>query len=50
VTDFGAATISDRVIARDSLLDECQDKGIPASPFSQFFDVIKLIRHDESLL
>jgi 2-hydroxy-3-keto-5-methylthiopentenyl-1-phosphate phosphatase len=49
ITDFGAAEIADRVIARGSLLTQCQERGIPAAPFNHFFDVIQLIKNDQTL-
>lgn len=45
VTDFGAAAISDMVIGRDSLLVECQTMGIPVVPFTNFFDVVNIIKN-----
>lgn len=49
VTDFGAATVADRVFARDALMAECQKIGIPAVPFNEFYDVIQTLRDDPSL-
>jgi 2-hydroxy-3-keto-5-methylthiopentenyl-1-phosphate phosphatase len=49
VTDFGAAEIADRVIARGSLLSQCQERGIPATPFNHFHDVIQSIKNDQTL-
>jgi 2-hydroxy-3-keto-5-methylthiopentenyl-1-phosphate phosphatase len=44
VTDFGAASIADLVIARDTLLEHCQGTGIPVRPFNDFFEVIEAIK------
>lgn len=49
VTDFGAAEISDRIIARDSLLIQCRERGIPVTPFNHFIDVMQSIKNDPTL-
>jgi len=44
-SDFCAAQSSDMVIAKDSLLDFCRQKGIPHIPFRNFRDVKNIIRY-----
>jgi 2-hydroxy-3-keto-5-methylthiopentenyl-1-phosphate phosphatase len=43
ITDLEAAKMSDLVIARDFLIDKCEEQGIPYQPFERFQDCIEII-------
>ncbi|WP_110927822.1 2-hydroxy-3-keto-5-methylthiopentenyl-1-phosphate phosphatase [Bacillus massiliglaciei] len=46
VTDFEAAKKADLVIARDRLLEECIKQGITHCEFTDFFDVIEIVKQN----
>jgi 2-hydroxy-3-keto-5-methylthiopentenyl-1-phosphate phosphatase len=43
ITDLQAAKLADFVIARDFLLEKCEELQLPHKPFTTFYDVIKII-------
>lgn len=43
ITDLEAAKLADVVIARDFLIEKCEELEIPYEPFENFRDVIKII-------
>lgn len=43
ITDLEAAKLADVVIARDFLIEKCEELGIPYEPFENFRDVIEII-------
>lgn len=43
ITDLQAAKLADEVIARDFLLEKCQELDLPHTPFTTFYDVIDVI-------
>jgi len=43
ITDLAVAKLADHVIARDFLLQKCQELHIPHTPFATFFDVIRVL-------
>lgn len=44
ITDLEAAKMADQVIARDFLVEKCNEHSIPFSTFDTFFDVINSIK------
>ena len=44
ITDLEAAKMADLVIARDFLIEKCEELGIPYVPFETFTDVTKLLK------
>jgi len=44
ITDLQVAKLADEVIARDFLLQKCQQLNLTHSSFSTFFDVMKIIK------
>ncbi|WP_026692253.1 2-hydroxy-3-keto-5-methylthiopentenyl-1-phosphate phosphatase [Peribacillus kribbensis] len=46
ITDLEAAKKADLVIARDFLIEKCQEEGIPYKPFSTFNDCIKILEDE----
>ncbi|MFE8703581.1 2-hydroxy-3-keto-5-methylthiopentenyl-1-phosphate phosphatase [Cytobacillus sp. FJAT-54145] len=44
ITDLEAAKQADYVIARDLLLEKCQELGLPHSPFNTFYDCVETIK------
>jgi 2-hydroxy-3-keto-5-methylthiopentenyl-1-phosphate phosphatase len=44
ITDLAAAKLADHVIARDFLLEKCNELGISHTPFTTFFDVIDFLK------
>lgn len=44
ITDFEAAKLADFVLARDILLDRCQEKNIPHRPFDTFYDCLQAVK------
>ena len=44
ITDLEAAKMADLVIARDFLIEKCEELGIPYEPFETFTDVKKLLK------
>lgn len=44
ITDLEAAKMADLVIARDFLIEKCEELGIPYEPFETFTDVKKIIK------
>ncbi|WP_019413462.1 2-hydroxy-3-keto-5-methylthiopentenyl-1-phosphate phosphatase [Paenisporosarcina sp. TG20] len=47
ITDLQAATLADKVIARDFLIEKCQELDIPYEPFETFTDVIDILKQLE---
>ena len=43
ITDLEAAKLGDIIIARDFLIEKCEELAIPYEPFEDFHDVIKII-------
>ena len=43
ITDLEAAKLADIVIARDFLIEKCEELHIPYEPFESFHDVINII-------
>jgi 2-hydroxy-3-keto-5-methylthiopentenyl-1-phosphate phosphatase len=43
ITDLQAAKLADFVIARDFLLEKCEELHLPHKPFTTFYDVIEII-------
>lgn len=46
ITDFQAAKLADKVIARDFLIEKCKELKIEHSPFHSFFDVIEILHKE----
>ncbi|MEH7386739.1 2-hydroxy-3-keto-5-methylthiopentenyl-1-phosphate phosphatase [Bacillus sp. JJ1521] len=46
ITDLQAAKLADKVIARDFLIEKCEELGIEHSSFHSFFDVIKILKKE----
>ncbi|MFC4184203.1 2-hydroxy-3-keto-5-methylthiopentenyl-1-phosphate phosphatase [Saccharococcus thermophilus] len=44
ITDLEVAKRADHVLARDFLLQKCQELGLPHTPFTTFFDVIHFLQ------
>lgn len=44
ITDLAVAKMADLVIARDFLLQKCQEYSLPHKPFESFYDVIKILK------
>lgn len=40
ITDLAVARLADHVIARDFLLEKCQEFRLPHTPFTTFYDVV----------
>ncbi|MFV2045959.1 2-hydroxy-3-keto-5-methylthiopentenyl-1-phosphate phosphatase [Metabacillus litoralis] len=49
ITDLQAAKLADYVIARDLLLEKCQDLHLPHQPFTTFYDVINILEKLEEV-
>ncbi|MFD2213198.1 2-hydroxy-3-keto-5-methylthiopentenyl-1-phosphate phosphatase [Metabacillus endolithicus] len=49
ITDLQAAKLADYVIARDLLLEKCQDLHLPHQSFITFFDVINILENLEEV-
>ncbi|WP_199426447.1 2-hydroxy-3-keto-5-methylthiopentenyl-1-phosphate phosphatase [Thermaerobacillus caldiproteolyticus] len=47
ITDLAAAKLADHVIARDFLLEKCNELSISHTPFTTFFDVIDVLEKME---
>ncbi|GAE36759.1 2-hydroxy-3-keto-5-methylthiopentenyl-1-phosphate phosphatase [Halalkalibacter akibai] len=47
ITDLQAAKQADFVIARDFLLQKCQELNLPHASFTTFYDVIKILKQPE---
>lgn len=47
VTDFAISRLADEVIARDFLLEKCQELELPFQEFNTFYDVIELLEEKE---
>ena len=45
ITDLEAAKLADIVIARDFLIEKCEELDIPYSPFTNFHDCIRIIEN-----
>jgi 2-hydroxy-3-keto-5-methylthiopentenyl-1-phosphate phosphatase len=45
ITDLAAAKMADHVIARDFLLQKCQEHSLPYKEFVSFYDVIEILKH-----
>jgi len=43
ITDLEAAKLGDIIIARDFLIEKCEELSIPYEPFENFYDVIDII-------
>lgn len=43
ITDLQAAKLADFVIARDLLLEKCEELRLPHKPFTTFYDVIEVL-------
>ncbi|WP_010283264.1 2-hydroxy-3-keto-5-methylthiopentenyl-1-phosphate phosphatase [Bacillus timonensis] len=46
ITDLEAAKLADKVIARDFLVEKCNQLDIEHSPFHSFFDVIDILKKE----
>jgi 2-hydroxy-3-keto-5-methylthiopentenyl-1-phosphate phosphatase len=46
ITDLQAAKLGDKVIARDFLVQKCEELGIEHSSFHSFFDVIEILKKE----
>lgn len=44
ITDLQAAKLADKVIARDFLIEKCEELDIPYEPFQTFHDVIHILK------
>lgn len=44
ITDLAVAKMADLVIARDFLLQKCQEHSLPYKEFESFYDVIKILK------
>lgn len=44
ITDLAVAKMADLVIARDFLLQKCQEHSLPYKAFESFYDVIKILK------
>lgn len=49
ITDLQAAKLADYVIARDLLLEKCQELHLPHQPFTTFYDVINILEKLEEV-
>ncbi|KMJ58254.1 2-hydroxy-3-keto-5-methylthiopentenyl-1-phosphate phosphatase [Bacillus sp. LL01] len=47
ITDLEAAKLADQVIARDFLIEKCEEYSIPFLPFETFFDVMEILKKRE---
>lgn len=47
ITDLQAAKLADKVIARDFLIEKCEELDIPFEPFETFTDVIHILKQLE---
>lgn len=47
ITDLEAAKLADQVIARDFLIEKCEEHSIAYSPFETFYDVMKILKKRE---
>ncbi|WP_417897146.1 2-hydroxy-3-keto-5-methylthiopentenyl-1-phosphate phosphatase [Bacillus haimaensis] len=47
ITDLQAAKMADQVIARDFLIEKCDEQSINYEAFEDFFDVIKILNKQE---
>lgn len=47
ITDLQAAKLADKVIARDFLIEKCEELAIPYEPFTTFHDVIHILEKRE---
>jgi len=47
ITDLQAAKLADKVIARDFLIEKCEELNIPFEPFETFTDVIHILKQLE---
>lgn len=47
ITDLQAAKLADKVIARDFLIEKCEELAIPYEPFTTFHDVIQILEKRE---
>ena len=47
ITDLQAAKMADCVIARDFLIEKCEEDSIAYEAFEDFFDVIKILKKQE---
>ena len=47
ITDLQAAKLADKVIARDFLIEKCEELNIPFEPFETFRDVIHILKQLE---
>jgi 2-hydroxy-3-keto-5-methylthiopentenyl-1-phosphate phosphatase len=43
ITDLEASKLADLVIARDFLIEKCEDLGLPYEPFENFHEVIRIL-------
>ncbi|CAG9620551.1 2-hydroxy-3-keto-5-methylthiopentenyl-1-phosphate phosphatase [Sutcliffiella rhizosphaerae] len=44
ITDLEAAKLADQVIARDYLMEKCEEHSISFAPFETFYDVIEILK------
>lgn len=44
ITDLQATKLADKVIARDFLIEKCEELNIPYEPFQTFHDVIHILK------
>ncbi|NMH75516.1 2-hydroxy-3-keto-5-methylthiopentenyl-1-phosphate phosphatase [Bacillus sp. RO2] len=47
ITDLEAAKLADQVIARDFLIQKCEEQSIAFSPFETFYDVMDTLKKRE---
>ncbi len=47
ITDLEAAKLADQVIARDFLIEKCEEHAIAFSPFETFYDVMEILKKRE---
>ncbi|MCA1319261.1 2-hydroxy-3-keto-5-methylthiopentenyl-1-phosphate phosphatase [Bacillus tianshenii] len=47
ITDLQAAKMADKVIARDFLVEKCEQESITYEIFEDFFDVIRILKNQE---
>ncbi|MBM7622250.1 2-hydroxy-3-keto-5-methylthiopentenyl-1-phosphate phosphatase [Bacillus tianshenii] len=47
ITDLQAAKMADKVIARDFLVEKCEQESITYEAFEDFFDVIRILKNQE---
>ncbi|BBW96943.1 2-hydroxy-3-keto-5-methylthiopentenyl-1-phosphate phosphatase [Geobacillus sp. FSL W8-0032] len=50
ITDVAVAKQADYVLARDFLLQKCQELGLPHAPFATFFDVMDHLQQVEVIV